>query len=121
MADAKKRLSAIVKDVDENFDRFAITRNGVSKAVIISSEEHEGLLETLDILSFKAEREAIARAKKQVKKGETVSLESIKKRGDFFIDNFLLSSKIDFDIITKISTDNQQPQKIKRQGPFLPC
>jgi prevent-host-death family protein len=121
LADAKKRLSAIVKDVDENFDRFAITRNGVSKAVIISSEEHEGLLETLDILSFKAEREAIARAKKQVKKGETVSLESIKKRGDFFIDNFLLSSKIDFDIITKISTDNQQPQKIKRQGPFLPC
>ena len=93
LADAKKRLSAIVKDVDENFDRFAITRNGVSKAVIISSEEHEGLLETLDILSCKAEREAIARAKKQVKKGETVSLESIKKRGDFLIDNFLYYTK----------------------------
>jgi hypothetical protein len=45
-----------------------LTRNGVSKAVIISSEEHEGLMETLDILSCKAEREAIARAKKQVKK-----------------------------------------------------
>jgi len=69
LADAKKRLS-----------------------VIISSEEHEGLLETLDILFCKAKPEAIARAKKQVKKGETVSLEIIKKRGDFFIDNFLNSS-----------------------------
>lgn len=82
LAEAKKQLSAIVKDADEKFDRFAITRNGVSKAVLMSSEEYEGLLETLDILSRKEEREAIARAKKQVKKGETVSLDCIKKKYD---------------------------------------
>ena len=29
LAKAKKQLSAIVKDADEKFDRFAITRNGV--------------------------------------------------------------------------------------------
>jgi antitoxin YefM len=78
LAEAKKSLSAIVKDVDEKFDRFAITKNGVEKAVIISSEEFEGLMETLDILSSKEERGAIARAKKQVKKGKTVSLKDFK-------------------------------------------
>ncbi len=82
LAEAKKQLSAIVKDADEKFDRFAITRNGVSKAVIMSSDEYEGLLETLDILSCKEEREAIARAKKQVREGKTVSLDNIKKKYD---------------------------------------
>lgn len=80
LAEAKKSLSAIIKDVDEKFDRFAITKNGVEKAVIISSEEFEGLMETLDILSHKEERDAIARAKRQVRAGKTVSLKDLKAR-----------------------------------------
>ncbi len=80
LAEAKKSLSAIVKDVDEKYDRFAITKNGVEKAVILSSDEFEGLLETLDILSHKEEKEAIARAKEQVRKGKTVSLKDFKAR-----------------------------------------
>lgn len=66
VAEAKKRLSAIIKDVDETYDRYAITKNGVNKAMILSSDEFEGLLETIDILSRKEEREAIGRAKKRV-------------------------------------------------------
>ena len=80
LAEAKKSLSAIIKDVDEKYDRFAITKNGVSKAVLLSSDEFEGLLETLDILSNREEREAIARAKEQVRSGQTVSLKDIKRR-----------------------------------------
>ncbi len=80
LAEAKKSLSAIVKDVDEKYDRFTITKNGVDKAVIISSEEFDGLLETLDILSNKEERDAIARAKEQVRRGKTVSLKDFKSR-----------------------------------------
>jgi antitoxin YefM len=80
LAEAKKSLSAIIKDVDEKFDRFSITRNGVEKAVIISSEEFEGLMETLDILSHKEEKDAIMRAKGQVRKGKTVSLKDFKAR-----------------------------------------
>jgi hypothetical protein len=29
LAEAKKSLSAVIKDVDEKFDAFAITKNGV--------------------------------------------------------------------------------------------
>ena len=80
LAEAKKSLSAIIKDVDEKYERFAITKNGVSKAVLLSSDEIEGILETLDILSRKEEREAIARAKKEVRSGQTVPLKDIKRR-----------------------------------------
>jgi prevent-host-death family protein len=80
LAEAKKNLAAIVKDIENKFDRFTITKNGVSKAVILSNEEFEGLLETLDILSRKEEREAIARAKQQVRKRQTLLLSDIKKK-----------------------------------------
>ena len=80
LAEAKKSLSAIIKDVDEKYDRFVISKNGVSKAVLLSSDEFEGLLETIDVLSRKEEREAIARAKKQVRSGQTVPLKDIKRR-----------------------------------------
>ena len=80
LAEAKKSLSAIIKDVDEKYDRFVISKNGVSKAVLLSSDEFEGLLETIDALSRKEEREAIARAKKQVRSGQTVPLKDIKRR-----------------------------------------
>jgi len=80
LAEVKKSLSSIVKDIDEKYDRYIITRNGVEKAVIISTEEFEGLIETLDILSNKEERKAIARAKKQVKRGETVSFKELMSR-----------------------------------------
>lgn len=80
LAEAKKHLSQLVKEADEAYDRFVITRNGVEKAVLLGAEEYEGLIETLDILSNKREREAIARAKKQVRHGQTISLEAFKKK-----------------------------------------
>ncbi len=80
LADAKKNLSSLVKDVEEKYDRFTVTRNGVDKAVILSSEEFEGLMETLDVLSSREEREAVARAREQVKRGETISLEGVKQK-----------------------------------------
>lgn len=35
----------------ERFDRFLITRHGRAEAVLLSSDEFDGLLETLEILS----------------------------------------------------------------------
>ncbi len=79
LAEAKKNLSAIIKDVDEKYDRFTITKNGVDKAIIMSTEEFEGLMETLDILSNREETRAIARAKREVRKGKTVALKEFKE------------------------------------------
>ena len=80
LAEAKKNLSSLIRDIDEKYDSYSITKNGVSKAVMLSIDEFDGLMETLDILTSKEEREAIARAKAQIKKQQTVPLVKIKKR-----------------------------------------
>jgi prevent-host-death family protein len=80
LAEAKKNLSRLVKEAGTMYDRFVITRNGIEAAVLMSASDYAGLLETLDILSHKDERQAIARAKRQVRRGQTVSLESFKKK-----------------------------------------
>ncbi|MBI4384973.1 MAG: type II toxin-antitoxin system Phd/YefM family antitoxin [Nitrospinae bacterium] len=80
MSEAKKSLSRLVKEVEEGYDRFVITRNGEEKAVLMSAEEYEGWIETLDIQTHREETRAIARAKKQVRRGQTVSLEDFKKK-----------------------------------------
>ena len=79
LAEAKKQFSAIIKDVEEKFDRFTITKSGFGKAVILSNEEYDGLLETLDILSCKEERRPRA-GKGTGEKGKTVSLDNVKKK-----------------------------------------
>jgi prevent-host-death family protein len=80
LAEAKKHLSSLVREADEKYRRVVITRSGVEKAVLLSAEEYEGLIETLDVLSNRAECRAIARAKSEVRRGRTVSLEAFKKK-----------------------------------------
>ena len=80
LAEAKKHLSSLVREAEERYDRIVITRNGVETAVLMSAKEYEGLIETLDLLAHPSERRAIARAKRQVRRGQTVSLSEFTKK-----------------------------------------
>ena len=51
LTETRPRLSELVARAHGRFDRFVITRRGRAEAVLLSSEEFEGLLETLEILS----------------------------------------------------------------------
>lgn len=51
LTELRPRLSDLLDRAHDHFDRFLITRRGRAQAVLLSSEEFEGLLETLDILS----------------------------------------------------------------------
>ena len=51
LADAKDRLSEIIKSAQETHERFVITKNGKPAVVLISVEDLESLEETLEILS----------------------------------------------------------------------
>jgi antitoxin YefM len=74
VTEAKQRLTELVKNAEESFDRYLITKNGKDAAVLLSAEEYENLLETLDILANKKEILAIAEGASQIKRGETMSL-----------------------------------------------
>ena len=76
VTEAKQRFTEIVKGAQEYFDRYLVTRNGKEAAVVMSAEEYENLLETLDVLASKNEVRAIRQGSAQARSEETVSLDA---------------------------------------------
>lgn len=75
VTEAKQRFTEIVKGVEDCFDRYLVTKNGKDAAIVMSADEYESLLETLDVLSSKKEMRALLEGMSQSKRGETVALD----------------------------------------------
>jgi prevent-host-death family protein len=75
VTEAKQRFTEIVKGVEDCFDRYLVTKNGKDAAIVMSAEEYESLLETLDVLSSKKETRALLHGTLQSRRGETVALD----------------------------------------------
>lgn len=73
VTDAKKNLPDLVKRVQEYGESTAITRNGYPAAVLLSLEEYEGLIETLEILGDAATLKAIRKSLAELERGKTVT------------------------------------------------
>jgi len=74
VTEAKQRFTELVKGVQEYFDRYVVTKNGKDAAVVMSAEEYESLLETLDVLANRKEVLAILEGSKHAQRGRTVFL-----------------------------------------------
>lgn len=57
LAEARARLSKLVDDAIRTHERVEVTRNGRRAAVILSADDYDSIMETLDIL---ADRDAMA-------------------------------------------------------------
>lgn len=77
VTDAKRDLLSLVKEVGEYQEVFAITRKGLPAAVLISMDDYEGLLETLEILSDPKAMKSITKSLRQLDKGHTLSHEEV--------------------------------------------
>ena len=75
---AREELPKIVDHANRLFRKYVITVNGVPQAVIMSHEEHESLMETLDILSEPGVLDEIKKSEKELKQGKYVTLEELK-------------------------------------------
>ena len=75
VTEAKQRFTEIVKGVEDCFDRYLVTKNGKEAAIVMSAEEYENLLETLDVLSSKKEMRALLQGTLQSRRGDTVALD----------------------------------------------
>ncbi len=49
VTEGRARLCEMVKEAETAYDHFVLTKDGKPKAVLMSYEEYEGLLETLEI------------------------------------------------------------------------
>ena len=78
LTELRPRLSELVERAHEQFDRFMITRHGRVEAVLLSSEEFEGLLETLEILTDNDLVAGLAEADRELAEGGGRTLEELR-------------------------------------------
>ncbi len=75
--DAKKRLLELIRDSDESFERYLITRNGEPKAVLMSVDDYEGWIETLEIMANRDALGEIRKARRELDAGKGVPFEKV--------------------------------------------
>lgn len=76
----RPQLPSVIKSIDSKLDRYIVTKRGKPVAVMMSPDDYEGLLETIEILSDKQAVKRIKRAKQEIKAGKTVSLEVLRRK-----------------------------------------
>jgi len=79
VSEAKSHLPELIRKADRGYQAFIITKNGLPKAVLMSYDELEGLLETLDITRDKKLVKSIRKSLKEADSGKVVAFSKIKK------------------------------------------
>jgi antitoxin YefM len=82
VTEAKSRLLSLVRDLKAKHEIVAITREGVPSAVLLSMEQFEGLMETIEILSDQKAMRSLRRSLKQAKGGRWVTHERVFGRAE---------------------------------------
>ncbi len=73
LSEAKTHLARLLAEVERLGEGVTITRSGRPAGVLLSIEEYEGLLETLDILADSKLMASIRRGLRDAEKGRIVS------------------------------------------------
>jgi antitoxin YefM len=77
VSEAKNKLLDLIRRMKHKQEIVAITRDGVPSAVLLSMEQYEGLMETIEILSDQKSMRAIRRSLKQADKGQWVRQDEV--------------------------------------------
>jgi len=77
LTEVRSNLSEIVDEIDRTGTQCVITKSGRPVAVIVSNDEYESLVETLNILSDSDTMTAIAQGEAEFAAGEFVRLDEI--------------------------------------------
>ena len=75
----RPELPKVIERIDEKFDRFIITKRGRPVVVMMSIDDYESLIETLDILQDKETMKRVRKGEDGIKKGKTQSWKEIKR------------------------------------------
>jgi len=77
VTDAKNRLLDLIRQLKNRHEVLAITRDGIPAAVLLSMEQYEGLIETIEVLTDQKAMRSLSRSLKQAQAGQWVSDESV--------------------------------------------
>lgn len=80
LKELRPSLPRVAMAVERKMDRYIVTRRGKPVMTILSPEDFEGLVETIEILSDRAALKRIRRALQEARQRKTRSLEDIRRR-----------------------------------------
>lgn len=76
---AREELTKLVENAQKRLDEYIITVNGSPAAVLMSAAEYESWKETTEIMSDPELMKAIKEGEEDIKKGNFVTFEQLKK------------------------------------------
>lgn len=79
LAHARANLSRIIESAVTTHERFEVTRNGDRVAVLLSADDYDALLETVDILSRADEVAAIEQGIADLATGQVSSADEVRE------------------------------------------
>jgi len=80
LKELRPQLPRIATAIERRLDRYIVTRRGRPVMTLLSLEDYEGLLETIEILSDKTAVGRIKKSLKQARQGRIVAWEDVKRR-----------------------------------------
>ncbi len=82
VSEGRRKFLELVRESSEVFDRFVFTKKGKPEAVMLSYQDYQGLLETLEILEDQSLATEIVSRKKEIESGEVETTEHEEVFGD---------------------------------------
>ena len=79
LKELRPELPGVIDRIDRKLDRFVITRRGKPVAVLLSADDYESLMETLDILADPKAMTGLRKGEEDVRRGRTRSWKDVKK------------------------------------------
>ncbi|MGI9029703.1 MAG: type II toxin-antitoxin system Phd/YefM family antitoxin [Ilumatobacteraceae bacterium] len=77
LAKVRDQLSSLVDSVTRTHDTLTITRNGTPAAVVISIDDYESIMETLELLNDPIDRERLAEAERSIATGDVTERDEV--------------------------------------------
>ena len=78
LKELRPALPEVISRIDEKLDRYVITKRGKPVVVMMSVEDYESLMETLDILADPKAMAILRRGEEDIRKGRTRPWKDIK-------------------------------------------
>ncbi|MCX6763113.1 MAG: type II toxin-antitoxin system Phd/YefM family antitoxin [Candidatus Moranbacteria bacterium] len=93
ISEARKKIFDIAEEVQKPGVYYTFTEKGRPKTVLMSYDEFDSLMETLEIMSNPKIMKDIKQAEEEYKRGEYVTLDQLKKELGYGPKAFMLADK----------------------------
>ena len=78
LKELRPELPHVVEQIDKKWERYIVTKHGKPSVVMLSIEDYESLMETLDVLADPKAMADLRKGEDDIRKGRTRSWTEIK-------------------------------------------